>query len=56
MIQKLGADGKDSRIARGLKPVVNTQPEKLLHVSCTEIAVGPVCAKALFHSLAAHAC
>ena len=33
-------DGKDNRIARGLKPV-NAQLEKPLHVSRAQIAVGP---------------
>ena len=55
MIQKLGTDGKDNRIARRLKPV-NAQPEIPLHVSCAQIAVGPATGEALFHSLAAHAC
>ena len=40
LIQKLGTDGKDNRIARGLRPV-NVQPEKPLHVSRAQIAVGP---------------
>ena len=35
-----GTDGKDNRIARGLKQV-NAQPEKPLHVSRAQIAVGP---------------
>ena len=39
MIQKLGTDGKDNRIARVLK-LVNGQPEKPLHVSRAQIAVG----------------
>ena len=40
LIRKLGTDGKDIRIARGLK-AVNAQPEKPLHVSLLQIAVGP---------------
>ena len=34
------SDVKDNRIARGLKPA-SAQPEKLLHVSRAQIAVGP---------------